>query len=173
MSILKKFIQVVLSLTLILRIIPMIETSPISGTSARAGLQDCIRECQVCKNSFKGFFSGHLCRATCESEPRLRVQCTLFLDLSWFVICMSSGDLLNWRNIEFWSTNFCYCLLSGPQNQFKTDKKRVWLVNVFCWTNKRFTFSVKKKKEKKYSYFKIRNLVKLANHRMTIDLVMK
>ena len=83
MSILKKFIQVVLSLTLILRIIPIIETSPISG-SARAGLQDCIRECQVCKNSFKGFFSGHLCRATCESEPRLRVHCTLFLDLSWF-----------------------------------------------------------------------------------------
>jgi hypothetical protein len=85
MSILKKFIQVVLSLTVILRIIPMIETSPISG-SARTGLQDCIRKCQVCKNSFKGFFIGHLCRATCESEPRLRVQCTLFLDLSWFNI---------------------------------------------------------------------------------------
>ena len=36
----------------------------------------------------------------------------------------------------------------------------------FCWTNKRFIFSVKKK-ESKYSYFKIRNFVKLANPRMT------
>ena len=60
---------------------------------------------------------------------------------------MASGDLLKWRNFEFWSTNICYCLLSAPQNQFKTEKKRVWLVNVFCWTNKRFIFSVKKRKQ--------------------------
>ena len=44
--------------------------------------------------------------------------------------------------------------------QFKTEKKRVWLVNIFCWTNKRFISSIKKK-ENKYSYFKIQNLVKL------------
>ena len=36
----------------------------------------------------------------------------------------------------------------------------------FGWTNKRLIFSVKKK-ENKYLYFKIRNFVKLANHRMT------
>ena len=71
--------------------------------------------------------------------------------------------MLIWQNFKFWSTNICYCLLSAPQNQFKTEKKRVWLVNVFCWTNKRFIFSVKNK----YSYFKIQNFVKLANHRMT------
>ena len=40
------------------------------------------------------------------------------------VVCMSSGDLLIWRNFEFWSTNICYCLLSA-------EKKRVWLVNLF------------------------------------------
>ena len=40
------------------------------------------------------------------------------------------------------------------------------MVNFFCSTNKRSIFSVKKK-ENKYSYFKIRNFVKLANHRMT------
>ena len=40
------------------------------------------------------------------------------------VVCMSSSDLLIWRNFEFWSRNICYCLLSA-------EKKRVWLVNVF------------------------------------------
>ena len=75
------------------------------------------------------------------------------------VVCMSSGDLLIWRNFEFWSTNICYCLLSA-------EKKRVWLGNIFCWTNKRSIFSVKKK-ENKYSYFKIGNFVKFANHWMT------
>ena len=43
--------------------------------------------------------------------------------------------------------NICYCLLSAPQNQFKTEKKRVWLVNVFWLTNKRFIFSVKEKRK--------------------------
>ena len=85
------------------------------------------------------------------------------MNSNYNVVCMSSGDLLIWRNFEFWSTNICYRLLLAPQNQFKTEKKRVWLVNVLSWTNKRFTFSVKKK----CSYFKIQNFVKLANHRMT------
>jgi hypothetical protein len=109
-------------------------------------------------------------------RPRLtnRVICTQTIETDYskpnlttilvtYVLDISSGDLLIWRNFEFWSTNICYCLLSAPQNQFKTEKKRVWLVNVFCW---RFIFSVKKE-EDKYSYFKIRNFVKLANHRMT------
>ena len=47
------------------------------------------------------------------------------------VIGISSGDLLIWRNFEIWSTNICYCLLSSSQNQFNTEKKRAWLVNVF------------------------------------------
>ena len=34
---------------------------------------------------------------------------------------------------EFWRTNICYCLLPASQNQFKTEKKRVWLVNDFCF----------------------------------------
>ena len=56
------------------------------------------------------------------------------------VLCMLSGELLIWRNFEFWSRNICYCLLS-------TEKKRVWLVKVFCWTNKRSIFSVEKKRK--------------------------
>ena len=35
---------------------------------------------------------------------------------------------------------------------------------VFCWTNKRFIFLVKKE-ENKCSYLKIQNFVRLANHR--------
>ena len=38
----------------------------------------------------------------------------------WFfrtnVECMSTGDLLIWRNFKFWGTNICYYLLSAPQN---------------------------------------------------------
>ena len=71
---------------------------------------------------------------------------------------MNSGDLPIWRNFEFWSTNICYCLLSA-------EKKRVWLVKNFFWPI-RDLFSVKKN-QNKYSYFKIRNFVKLANHQMT------
>ena len=51
--------------------------------------------------------------------------------IMFLVICSGSGDLLIWQNFEFWSTNICYCLLSAPQTQFKTEKKRVWLVNIF------------------------------------------
>ena len=36
------------------------------------------------------------------------------------VLGISSGDLLIWRYFEFWSSNICCCLLSVPQNQFKT-----------------------------------------------------
>ena len=36
-----------------------------------------------------------------------------------YVLGISSGDLLIWQNLEFWSTNICYCLLSAPQNQFE------------------------------------------------------
>ena len=61
-----------------------------------------------------------------------------------YVIC----HLLIWPNFEIWCTNIWYCLLSAHQNQFKTEIKRVWLINVFC---RRFIFSVKKK-ENKYSY---------------------
>ena len=27
----------------------------------------------------------------------------------FYVVCMSSGDLLIWRNFKFWSKNICYC----------------------------------------------------------------
>ena len=49
-----------------------------------------------------------------------------FVASYWYynVLGMSSGDLLIWRNFEFWSTNICYCLLLA-------EKKRVWLVNIF------------------------------------------
>ena len=36
---------------------------------------------------------------------------------------------------------------SAPQNQFKAEKKRVSLVNIFCLTNKKFSFSVKRKRK--------------------------
>ena len=68
--------------------------------------------------------------------------------------------------------NICYCLFSAPQNQFKAEKKIVLLVNVFCLTNKKFPFSVKRKRNQilhniRTSKLKIRQISKSANHRMT------
>ena len=127
----------------------------------------------------KLFLVGNM-QQNCISYPLIR---TRFLDfllfrsvhlkvtiIYWLLLLrcvhgISSGNLLIWRNFEFWSTNICYCLLSAPQSQFKTKKKRACLIGqlFFCWTNERFIFSFKKK-ENKYSHFEIRNFIKLANH---------
>ena len=58
---------------------------------------------------------------------------------------MSSGHLLIWENFEFWNTNICFR---------------------FCLTEKKFSY-LSNKTINKYLYFKIRNFVKLANHRIT------
>ena len=75
-------------------------------------------------------------------------------------LCMSSGDFLIWWSFEVWSMNICYCLLSAPQNQFKTEKKTVWLVNVFCLFTKRFIFSKKGKQIFVLQIFKFRQISK-------------
>ena len=59
--------------------------------------------------------------------------------------------------VKFWISNsdICYAFFSTYKNQFKNEKKRVLLGNVF------FLFSVKSKHEKnhnKYSIFKIRHI---------------
>ena len=69
-------------------------------------------------------------------EPEIN-QCRMYV--IWWI-----ANLTKFRILKY---NICYCLLSAPQNQFKTEKKRVWLANFFCWTNQRFIFSVKKKQK--------------------------
>jgi hypothetical protein len=54
------------------------------------------------------------------------------------VVCMSSSDLLIWRNFEFWSTNICYCLLSA-------EKKFDW--STFFVGPIRYLFSQLKKRK--------------------------
>ena len=49
---------------------------------------------------------------------------------------------------------------------FQLSKREFDGSTIFYWTNKISIFSVKKK-ENKYSYYKIWNFVKFANHRMT------
>ena len=80
------------------------------------------------------------------------------------VLGISSSDFLIWQNSKLWSTNIYYCLLSAPQSKFKTENKILWLWAVFCWTSKRFMFSVKKKNTN-ISTSKSKNVIKLANHR--------
>ena len=77
MSNLRTYILVVLSMILLFSAVSMIETSPIKQQEHR----DCIRNCQLCKNNFADAFKGHLCLETCESEPWIKVECTLFLDI--------------------------------------------------------------------------------------------
>ena len=50
----------------------------------------------------------------------------------------------------FWSMNICYCIFSAPQTQFKAEKKMILVVNVFCLTNKKFPFSVKRKRKQTF-----------------------
>ena len=60
--------------------------------------------------------------------------------------------------------NMCYWLLSAPQTQFKTEKKRV-IFNNFVRPI-RYSFSQLKKRKQIFDFI-IQNFVKLANHRMT------
>ena len=100
------------------------------------------------KRIWKGFW-----KSLCKKNGILSINSVknsgLMLNLikkSWTV---SSKYVIWWfANLtKFGISKYLLLITLAPQNQFKTEKKRVCLVNVFCWTNNRFIFSVKKKRK--------------------------
>ena len=75
-----------------------------------------------------------LCSLPCVRRSG-RFEVSPFRIWVFFVLGMSSSDLLIWRNLEFWSTNICFLF-------FLTEKIDLLLVQQKTLTNQTLFFSV-------------------------------
>ena len=80
--------------------------------------------------------------------------CLYFIRVPFTLLCFDNTLFFGIKKVRFW-------ILLKTLSSLKLRKREFDWSTFFCWTNKRLIFSVKKKRENKYSYFKIRNFVKL------------
>ena len=81
------------------------------------------------------------------------------------VVCMSSGDLLICRILNFELRIFVFVYFQLLKTSLKLRKREFYWPTFFCLTNKKFPFSVKRKRKQilrniRTSKFKIRQISK-------------